>query len=76
MCVCVCLCRALTFSFGRALQQTCLSVWKGGEENTSSAQTALVHRAQAHCLGVMGRYKGGVGGEAANKCNFVPNYIY
>ena len=32
----------LTFSFGRALQQTCLNVWKGDDKNEEAAQQVQV----------------------------------
>lgn len=35
----------LSFSYGRALQETALETWKGVSENFSAAQKALLHRA-------------------------------
>ncbi len=35
---------ALTFSFGRAIQQPALGIWQGEESNVGSAQSALFHR--------------------------------
>jgi fructose-bisphosphate aldolase class I len=36
---------ALTFSFGRAIQQPALDIWRGDPANVSAAQRALQHRA-------------------------------
>jgi len=35
----------LTFSFGRAIQEPALDIWRGDQANTWDAQTALLHRA-------------------------------
>jgi len=67
---------ALTFSYGRALQQSCLKAWKGSEENVHAAQEALLTRAKANSLASLGEYQGGLGGEGANVSTFVKNYVY
>jgi fructose-bisphosphate aldolase class I len=46
----------LTFSFGRALQQSALSTWAGREENREAAQAALLNRARLNSLARSGRY--------------------
>lgn len=46
----------LSFSFGRALQQSALEVWSGKEENRQAAQSALLHRARSSCAAVRGEY--------------------
>lgn len=38
----------LTFSYGRALQQSCLKAWKGLDENIPAAQAVLLERAKAN----------------------------
>ena len=38
----------LTFSFGRALQQTCLNVWKGEDKNNEAAQQAFLERCRVN----------------------------
>ena len=40
----------LTFSYGRALQQSALKVWSGKKENASIAQKTLIDRARANSL--------------------------
>ena len=44
----------LTFSYGRALQQDALNVWKG--ENREEAQEALLNRAKNNSLATTGEY--------------------
>ena len=36
---------ALAFSFGRAIQEPALTIWRGEQANVSAAQRALLHRA-------------------------------
>lgn len=67
---------ALTFSYGRALQQSCLKAWSGKDENIPAAQAVLLARAQANSLASVGTYTGGVGGDAANASSFVKGYVY
>jgi fructose-bisphosphate aldolase class I len=40
----------LTFSYGRALQQTALKVWSGKPENLKLAQEAFIEKAKANSL--------------------------
>lgn len=67
---------ALTFSFGRALQQSCLKAWRGLDENVPAAQAVLLARAEANGLASEGKYTGGVGGAGANTSTFVKGYVY
>jgi fructose-bisphosphate aldolase class I len=46
----------LTFSFGRALQEPALNVWKGNRVNIDAAQEALHERARDNSLAVQGTY--------------------
>lgn len=48
---------ALSFSYGRALQQPALEIWNGDEANTKSAQQALAHRAQCNRGARRGEYR-------------------
>jgi fructose-bisphosphate aldolase, class I len=43
---------ALTFSFGRALQDPALSAWRGNPENVPAAQVALLDRARQNSAAV------------------------
>ncbi len=44
----------LSFSFGRALQETCINVWKGQDANIEAAQAALLSRAKLNSLANLG----------------------
>lgn len=46
----------LTFSFGRALQEPALKLWKGSAQNLGIAQQALLHRARCNSLACSGLY--------------------
>lgn len=68
---------SLTFSYGRALQQSVLKAWKGSDDNIVAAQTALLIRAEANSKANLGTYAGeasgaGVAGESLH----VKNYVY
>ena len=67
---------SLTFSYGRALQQSTLKAWKGQDANVPAAQQVLLARAKANSLANLGQYTGGVGGEGANASTFVKGYVY
>jgi fructose-bisphosphate aldolase class I len=49
----------LSFSYGKALQKTCIVTWLGKAENKGAAQKALKARAHANYDAVMGKYKAG-----------------
>jgi fructose-bisphosphate aldolase class I len=67
---------SLTFSYGRALQQSCLKAWEGKDENVPAAQAVLLKRAEANSLANLGKYGGGAGGDGANASTFVKGYVY
>lgn len=46
----------LTFSYGRALQNSCLQHWRGSELRKDHAQTLLATRARANFLAALGLY--------------------
>jgi len=63
----------LSFSFGRALQHTCLMTWKGKEENWKAAQEAFIAKAKANSEATLGTHKSdGHHGESLH----VKNYVY
>jgi len=45
----------VSFSFGRALQETCLKTWQGKDANILAAQQALLKRAQLNSLATLGQ---------------------
>ena len=46
----------LSYSYGRALQQSCLKTWQGDARNVSAAQAVLLERAQANSAACAGSY--------------------
>jgi fructose-bisphosphate aldolase class I len=46
----------LSFSYGRALQQSALKAWAGVPENAEAAQAAFAHRARMNSLAVAGEW--------------------
>ncbi|GMI96642.1 fructose-bisphosphate aldolase 6 [Hibiscus trionum] len=68
---------SLSFSFGRALQQSTLKAWAGKEENLKKAQDALLVRCKANSEATLGTYKGDAKlGEGAAESLHVSNYKY
>merc|ERR1711881_485369 len=49
----------LSFSYGKALQKTCIVTWLGKDENKAAAQKALKARAGANSDAVNGKYQAG-----------------
>jgi fructose-bisphosphate aldolase class I len=49
----------VSFSYGKALQKTCIVTWLGKSENKAKAQEALKNRAAANTEAVLGKYKAG-----------------
>jgi len=49
----------LSFSYGKALQKTCIVTWMCKTENKAAAQKALKNRAAANTAAVFGTYKEG-----------------
>jgi fructose-bisphosphate aldolase, class I len=47
---------ALSYSYGRALQQSALQAWGGDPSSTEAAQAAFVHRARMNSLAVAGEW--------------------
>ena len=66
---------SLSFSFGRALQQSCLKAWQGDDANVDQAQKALLARAQANSEASVGRYMAG-SQPSADGSPFVKGYVY
>jgi fructose-bisphosphate aldolase class I len=50
---------SLSFSYGKALQKTCIVTWMGLDANKGKAQQALKNRAAANSQAVVGKYKAG-----------------
>jgi fructose-bisphosphate aldolase class I len=65
---------ALSFSYGRALQSSCLKAWQGKPENVPAAQEALHQRIVANGQASTGSYGGGAKGDTESL--YVANYSY
>ncbi len=50
---------SLSFSYGRALQRSCIEAWQGKANNVRAAQTALIARAKANSEATLGKYIAG-----------------
>merc|ERR1719326_546082 len=67
---------SLSFSFGRALQQSCLKAYLGKAENVPAAQEQLLIRAKANGMATLGEYGGDAkAGAAAGESLQVDGYV-
>ncbi|XP_068642894.1 fructose-bisphosphate aldolase 1, cytoplasmic-like [Aristolochia californica] len=67
----------LSFSFGRALQQSTLKTWQGKEENLDKARAAFLSRCKANSEATLGKYKGDAAkGEGVSENLHVKDYKY
>ncbi len=66
----------LSFSFGRALQQSTLKTWAGKKENVGKAQDTFLVRCKANSEATLGKYTGGGAGGLASESLFVKGYKY
>lgn len=64
---------ALSFSYGRALQDACLKAWLGKPENVKKAQEVFLVRCKANSEATMGKYAGGTG---STESLHVKSYVY
>jgi fructose-bisphosphate aldolase class I len=56
---------ALTFSYGRALQEDALNAWQGKQAGFAAGQKALAKRAKLNGLAAVGQYSAGLESSAA-----------
>ncbi|KAF3321472.1 fructose-bisphosphate aldolase [Carex littledalei] len=66
----------LSFSFGRALQQSTIKKWAGKKENVEAAQAAFLARCKANSEATLGKYAGGSTDAAASESLYVKGYKY
>jgi fructose-bisphosphate aldolase class I len=66
---------ALTFSYSRALQSSCIKIWGGKEDKYAQAQAQLKARAQANSEASKGAYTPG-SQPSIEESLFVKNYAY
>merc|ERR1712190_262199 len=60
---------SVSFSYGKALQKTCIVKWRGKEENSAVAQTALLNRSKANSEACKGTYVAGSCASIGTKAN-------
>jgi len=65
----------LSFSYGRALQNTCIKTWNGSDDNKKAAQDALLVRAKANSEATLGKYISDNDKDAGESL-VVENYVY
>ncbi|ETO14414.1 fructose-bisphosphate aldolase [Reticulomyxa filosa] len=65
-----------SFSYGRALQDSCLKAWKGDDHNVKAAQDAFLLRARANSTAQLGKYDGFAASEESKKSLFKAGYTY
>jgi len=66
---------ALTFSYSRALQSSCIKIWGGKDDKYKDAQDQLKARAQANSEASQGKYVPG-SQPSIEESLFVKNYVY
>merc|ERR1711871_1608259 len=66
---------ALTFSYSRALQSSCIKIWGGNDDKYKEAQDQLKARAQANSEASVGKYVPG-SQPSIEESLFVKNYAY
>jgi fructose-bisphosphate aldolase class I len=66
---------SLSFSYGRALQHSCIKAWSGKDENLHKAQDVLLHRAKSNSDAQLGKFQGS-GEEGAKESLHVAGYRY
>ncbi len=68
----------LSFSYGRALQASCLKAWQGKPENVPALHQQLLVRAKANHAAALGKYEAPAGSSAlgASDSLYQKNYVY
>jgi len=66
---------ALTFSFSRAMQSSCIKIWGGKPENVEAAQAQLLARARANGEASKGEYVPG-SQPSTEESLYVKDYVY
>lgn len=66
---------ALTFSFSRAMQSSCLKTWNGEDDKIKAAQEQLLARARANSKASTGTYEPG-SEPSLFESLYVSNYVY
>jgi len=61
----------VSFSYGKALQKTCIVTWLGSDDNKAAAQQALKNRSAANTAAVSGKYQPGTCASVGTDGNIV-----
>lgn len=67
---------SLSFSYGRALQNSTIKAWGGLAANVATAQKVFLERARANSQAQLGKYAGSAASGAANQRLFQADYKY
>jgi len=67
---------SLSFSYGRALQKTCIKTWAGKKENVAAAQALFLTRCRANSHAQLGKYTGDAANKTAQESSYQANYKY
>ena len=65
----------MSFSFGRALQNSAIKAWDGKDENVAVGQEAFLGRAKANSESQLGKYEGSKD-KNANESLYEASYSY
>jgi fructose-bisphosphate aldolase class I len=66
----------LSFSYGRALQHSCLRAWQGKKENVAEAKRVLLEKAKNNSLATLGTFQSTGTSSTGNESLHVKNYVY
>jgi fructose-bisphosphate aldolase class I len=66
----------VSFSYARALQNSCLKTWQGEDANVKAAQDALLKRAKANSMAQLGKYDSSIEDASADQRTFEKGYVY
>jgi fructose-bisphosphate aldolase class I len=66
----------LSFSYGRALQHSCLKAWLGKTENVLAAQKVLIEKAKVNSQATLGQYQSSGSSSSGHESLHVKNYVY
>lgn len=68
----------LSFSYGRALQNSAITLWAGNAANVGKARNELVRRMKANSMASQGRYmpEASSTSSTATKSNYVAKHVY
>jgi len=65
----------LSFSYGRALQHSCIKTWAGDANNLKKAQDVFLEKAKSNSEATLGKFEGSAEG-ASGESLHVKNYVY